>query len=211
MSVVAQIGGVIGCIGLALLLVGTRREVRLAGLVAWGVGLDSARCLPRSRRRRVKLGAAAVAGLLVVSVAGAWVLLRWPYVLAFATLAVIPARIPISLGSDDANLLLPLYVAVGSLAVALFWQLAFRDDRRSRELGPVALPLAAFVAWTGLTLLWTVDLREGGIFVGAFVLPFGLLAVGFARLPWRGRWLTWLWVALVGTALAYARSGRTSG
>lgn len=206
MSVVAQIGGVIGCIGLALLLVGTRRDVRLAGLVAWGVGLTALGAYLAPDIGVVKLGAAGVAGL-VVSVAGAWVLLRWPYVLAFATLAVIPARIPISLGSDDANLLLPLYVALGSLAVALFWQLAVRDDRRSRELGPVALPLAAFVAWTGLTLLWTGDLREGGIFVGAFVLPFGLLAVGFARLPWRGRWLTWLWAGLVGTALAYAAIG----
>ena len=42
------------------------------------------------------------------------------------------------------------------------------------------------------------------IFLAAFILPFGLLGVGFARLPWRGRWLTWLWAALVGTALAYA-------
>ena len=71
----------------------------------------------------------------------------------------------------------------------------------------MADPLAAFVAWTGLTLVWSVDLREGAIFVGAFVLPFGLLALGFARLPWRGRWLTWLWVALVGTALVYASIG----
>jgi O-antigen ligase len=39
------------------------------------------------------------------------------------------------------------------------------------------------------------------------VLPFGLLAIGFARLPWRGRWLTWLWGGLVATALAYAAVG----
>ena len=111
------------------------------------------------------------------------------------------------LGDEDANLLLPLYLVVGSFAVALGWQLVVRRDGHDRELGPVAVPLAAFVAWTGLTLVWSVDLREGAIFVGAFVLPFGLLALGFARLPWRGRWLTWLWVALVGTALAYASIG----
>jgi len=38
-------------------------------------------------------------------------------------------------------------------------------------------------------------------------VPFGVLAVGVARLPWRGRLLTWLWAALVGTALAYAVVG----
>jgi len=113
----------------------------------------------------------------------------------------------VQLGDEDANLLLPLYVVVGSLAVALGWQLVVRRDSRDRELGPVAIPLAAFVAWTGLTLVWSVDLREGAIFVGAFVLPFGLLALGFARLPWRGRFITWLWVALVGTALTYASIG----
>ena len=71
----------------------------------------------------------------------------------------------------------------------------------------MALPLAAFVLWTGLSMAWTVDVRRGAIFLGAFVLPFGLLAIGFARLPWRGRWLTWLWGGLVATALAYAAVG----
>ena len=74
--------------------------------------------------------------------------------------------------------------------------------------GPIAWPLAAFVLWTGLTLAWSIDVRKGAIFLAAFILPFCLLTVGFARLPWRGRWLTWLWAALVGTALAYALRGR---
>ena len=73
------------------------------------------------------------------------------------------------------------------------------------------MPLAAFVAWIGLTLVWSDDLHEGAIFVGAFVLPFGLLALGFARLPWRGRWLRVAVGALVGTALLYATSASTSG
>jgi O-antigen ligase len=49
--------------------------------------------------------------------------------------------------------------------------------------------------------------RRSAIFLGAFVLPFGLLAVGFARLPWRGRLLVWLWAGLVATALSYAVVG----
>ncbi len=54
--------------------------------------------------------------------------------------------------------------------MVLVWQLA-RGDARVRELGPIALPLAALVAWTGLSLLWSDDLREGAIFLLAFVLP----------------------------------------
>ena len=39
------------------------------------------------------------------------------------------------------------------------------------------------------------------------MLPFGLLAIGFARLPWSRRALLGLYAALVATALAYAGVG----
>ena len=43
--------------------------------------------------------------------------------------------------------------------------------------------------------------------MGAFLLPFGLLSLGIARLPWRGRMLTWLWGLLVATAAVFAAIG----
>ena len=141
-----------------------------------------------------------------MAVAGAWLLLRWPWALAFATLACIPIRLPVDIGDEDANLLLPLYLVVGSYAVALGWQLLRGEDRR-RELGPMTWPLAAVVAWLGLGLLWSDDLREGAVFLAAFVLPFGLLAVGFARLPWQRKPLLALYAGLVATALVYAGVG----
>lgn len=205
MSVAAQAAGVVGALGLAALLLGQDRLVRAAGLAAWagGLGVLGIYLLPDLSRSR--LVAAAAAGL-VVAVGIAFVLRRWPYFLAFATLACIPLRLPVDIGSDEVNLLLPLYLVIGGLALSLGWTL-LRGDERTRELGPVALPLAAFVAWTGGSILWAVDVRRGAIFLGAFLLPFGLLAIGFARLPWRGRWLTWLWGGLVATALAYAAVG----
>jgi O-antigen ligase len=145
-------------------------------------------------------------GGLVAAAVGAWLLVRVPWALAFATLACIPIRIPIDIGDEDANLLLPLYAVIGALALALAWQI-LRGDERVRELGALAWPLVAVVAWTGLALLWTDDLREGAIFLTAFVLPFGLLAVGFARLPFSRRALLALYGALVATALAYAGVG----
>jgi O-antigen ligase len=139
-------------------------------------------------------------------VAGAWLLLRWPWTLAFATLACVPIRLPVDVGDEEANLLLPLYLVVGAYAAALGWQLLRGEDRR-RELGPMTWPLAAVVAWLGLGLLWSDDLREGAIFLAAFVLPFGLLALGFARLPWQRRPLLALYAGLVATALVYAGVG----
>ena len=143
---------------------------------------------------------------MLLAVAGAYLLQRWPWALAFATIACIPVRLPVDVGDEDANLLVPLYLVIGSYALALAWQL-LRGDERSRELGPIAWPLAAVVAWTGTALLWTDDLREGSIFLAAFVLPFGLLAIGFARLPWSRRALVGLYGAVVATGLAYAGVG----
>jgi len=204
-SVAAQIAGVVGALGLGALLLAPGREARTLGLVAWAAGLGVLGLYLLPDLSRSRLVAAAVGGL-VASVAFAWALRRWPYLLAFATLACIPLRLPVDIGSDEVNLLLPLYAVIGGLALSLGWAL-LRGESRARELGPVAWPLAAVVMWFGLSMLWTVDVRRGAIFLGAFVLPFGLLAIGFARLPWRGRWLTWLWGGLVATALAYAAVG----
>src|SRR4029078_9298171 len=109
-----------------------------------------------------------------------------PYLLAFATLACIPLRIPVDIGSDTVNLLVPLYAAIARLALATAWSLV-NGDPRSRELGPLALPLAAFVGWTGLSMLWTGDVRRGAVFLAAFVLPLGLVPIGCARTPSLGR------------------------
>jgi len=205
MTLLAQFAGPLGCAGLAVLLVARRRELRLAGLVAWGLGLGGLALYLAPSVSRPLLAAGAVAGLLA-TVVGAWLLTRYPYALAFLTLACLPVRLRVNIGSETASLLLPLYAVVMALALALAWQL-LRGDSRFRELGPVAWPLAAVVFWTGLSLAWTLDPKKGSIFLAAFVLPFGLLAIGFARLPWRGRWLTWLWAGLVLTALAYAAVG----
>ena len=205
LSELARLAGPLGCAGLALLLVATRRELRLVGLAAWILGMAGLCLYLAPDGRTGELAAAAAVGVVLAAAGGA-LLLRRPWLLAFATLACIPIRIPVDVGTEDANLLLPLYAVVASLVVALGWQL-LRGDDRDRELGPIALPLAAVVAWTGLALLWTDDLRIGAIFLAAFVLPFGLLAVGFARLPWSRRALLGLYGALVATALAYAGVG----
>ena len=205
MSAAAQLAGPVGAAGLALLLLACSRGLRLGGLGLWAISLGvlGVYLLPDLSPRVT--AAAAVGGLLVAC--GIAFLLRYrPYALAFATLACLPLRLPVDIGSEEVNLLLPLYAVIGGFALSLGWALV-RGDERSRELGPLAWPLAAFVLWTGLSLLWTVDVRRGAIFLGAFVLPFALLAIGFARLPWRGRWLTWLWGGLVATALAFAAVG----
>jgi hypothetical protein len=204
-SELAQVGGAVGAVGLATLLVAARRDLRVGGLVAWavGCGILAAYLAPHGHHRL--LAAAAVAGLIAAAV-GAVIVLRVPWLLAVATLACVPARIPVHVGHTQANLLLPLYAVVAVAAVALAWEL-YGEEPRSRELGPLAWPIAAFVGWEGLSLLWSEDVRQGAIELLFFVLPFGLLAVVLARLPWSRAWATFLYVQLAGMALAFAVIG----
>lgn len=201
----ARIGGPVACAGLALLLVGRRRDLRLAGLAAWAVGGTLLALHLAPRGHNAVLAAAAVAGLLLAA-ALAGLFRRWPWSLAVAALACAPARFPVSIGSTKANLLLPLYGVVAGAALLLAYQLV-RGDRRSRELEAISWPLATFVAWSGLSLAWTDDFRQGSIDLLFFILPFGLLAVALARLPWSRRGLELLYAQLALMALAFAAIG----
>jgi O-antigen ligase len=201
----AHAGGPIAAAGLALLIVAPRRDLRLAGLVAWVLGCAGlAIYLAPSGHTKV------YAGAVVVGAAGAIALAalfrRWPWLVAVAALACAPARIPVHVGSTDSNLLVPLYAVIAGAAALLGWQL-LRGDDRSRELGPLAWPLALLVAWSGLTLAWTQDLHEGAVSLLFFWLPFGLLAVSLSRLAWSRAWLSFVYVELVGMALAFAWIG----
>ncbi len=107
MSELARAAGPLAALGLGVLLVAPRRELRLGGLVLWGVGMAGLVAYLAPSTSHTKLAAASVGGLVVAAV-GAWLLLRRPWLLAFATLACVPARIPVKLGSEDANLLVRL-------------------------------------------------------------------------------------------------------
>ena len=201
----ARAAGPVGAAGLVALLLAPARTHRLAGLVAWALAALALAVYLEPKGHTAVLAAAAVAGV-VVAAAGAALLLRWPWLLALAVLACVPARIPVTIGSTQANLLIPLYAVVAAAALVLAWQLV-RGDARARELGPVAPPLAAFVGWTGLSLAWTQDLHQGAIELLAFYLPFGLLAVALARLEWRRLWALALFGELVLMALIFAVVG----
>jgi putative inorganic carbon (HCO3(-)) transporter len=201
----AQAAGALGALGLALLIVAPRRELRIAGLVAWALGFAGlATYLAPSGHHRL-LAAAVVFGVLAAG-AGAWIFLRVPWLLAVATLACVPARFPVHVGSTEANLLLPLYGVVAAAAIALAWDL-FGEAPRSRELGKLSWPLAAFIGWEGVSILWSKDVRQGAIELLFFVLPFGLLTVALARLVWSRAWVLTIYVQLALMALVFAVIG----
>ena len=201
----AQAAGALGALGLAFLIVAPRKDARIAGFVAWALGCAGLAIYLAPHGHHRVLAAAVVFGVIAAGV-GAWIFLRLPWLLAVATLACVPARIPVHVGATQANLLLPLYGVVAAAAIALAWDL-FGDRPRTRELGKLSWPLALFVAWQGVSIFWSKDVRQGAIELLFFVLPFGLLAVSLARLAWSRGWALTLYVQLAVMALVFAVIG----
>jgi O-antigen ligase len=201
----ARIGGIAAAAGLGVLVLAPGRPARLAGLGVWAAGGASLLLYLEPVTGLARLAAAAV-GLAVVGVALAALFLRWPWLVALGALALAPARIPVDLGGEQAKLLVPLYVVIVGAAFALAWQL-WRGDSRSRELGALAWPVAALVGWFGLSIAWTDDVDKAAVALVAFYLPFGLLAVVVARLPWSRRWVGALALELALMAVVFAGVG----
>jgi len=196
----AEIAGPIACIGLAVLLLARTRRSRIAGLCYAGVGtVLLAVSLSPSNAAEVGAG---IGGVIVLGPLLVWLFRREPWLVAYLTLAFIPFRI----GFLGHSLLVPLYAVALGAAGCLLRDLV-EGDRRTRELGIVAWPLALYLVWIGLSVGWSVNVRAAAIDLLAFYLPFTIVAISIARLPWSGLRVRILYGELVAMALVFAGVG----
>jgi O-antigen ligase len=196
----SEIAAPIACIGLAVLLLGRTRRNRIAGLGYAGVGtiLLVASFSPASA---LELGAA-IAGAVVLGPLLTLLFRREPWLVAYGTLAFVPFRV----GFLGHQLLVPLYAVALGAAGLLLWEL-IEGDERTRELGIVTWPLALYLVWVGLSVAWSVDVHTAAIDMLAFYLPFTILALSIARLPWQPSRVRILYGELVVMALVFAAVG----
>jgi putative inorganic carbon (hco3(-)) transporter len=205
----AQVAAVVGALGSVIVLLPHRRWLLLGGFAVLAVAeaLLAIALIPRSDLERLQRPLA-VAGLVVVAalIAGlAYVLVRRPALTPVVLLLAAPFRIPVDLGSQHAFLLLPLYGVLAAAVLAFCWQ-AIVSEPRGIPLF-LAAPVAAFIALTGISLLWSRDLKQGTIELVFFLFPFAALFAVVARAPFP-RWLPrTLWVILVGLTTAFALIG----
>jgi len=149
--------------------------------------------------------AALVFALLVVS-AGAVAFVRYPAAVPIALLAAAPFRISVSIGSQKAYLLVPLYAVLAAAMLALVFR-AVRMRAAPHLPTLLAVPAAAFVLFAGISLTWTRDLRQGTIELLFFLFPFSALVMAVVWTPfrsWHPRALAVTLVALAGLFSAVA-------
>jgi O-Antigen ligase len=204
----AQLAAIVGAAGAAILLLSRTRVQLLGGLAVAAIGevMLAAALIPGHDLKLLVSPASHAAALgigIVVLAAAAYVLARYPIAVPIVLLAAAPFRISVSIGTQTAYLLMPLYAVLAAALLALVVR-AVRGNA-GRALPPlVAVPAAAFVLLCGLSMLWTRDLRQGSIELLFFLFPFSALVVAVVRSPFRGWHPRALAVTLVGLAALFS-------
>jgi hypothetical protein len=177
---------------LVLLLPDDRRRapamvaaIVLAGLALTSVLGDQIRDAISGREA---MAAAAGAAGLVVLAAGAWLFRRRPelvLVLAFATL---PIRIPLDLGGDTANLLLPLYAVIACGVLARCARVRPRaPEPRHPSLRHLERVLAFVTVLYAVQAIYSTDVEAAVKNICFFYVPFTLLFRLLLDLAWTPR------------------------
>jgi putative inorganic carbon (HCO3(-)) transporter len=144
------------------------------------------------------------AGLVVLGIA--YLFTRYAGVAPLVLLAAAPFRIGVSLGSQHARLLVPLYGVLAAATLALAWRL-WRDGPVRRIDRSLAVPSAVLICLYSLSLLWAKDVKAGSIELAAFLFPFLVLVAVIVHEPSRSWLPRALAFVLVGEAVVFAAFG----
>ena len=162
------------------------------------------------------LAGGAVAGLVALAFL-AWLLRRRPGLFGLLALGALPFRVPLTLGSETASLLLPLYgvVAAGALAEAWRWlrpgtgpdALDVAERAIPRPLRHVQIALAVFVGLYALQAVYSTDLEVALKNVCLFYAPFAVLFRLLGDVEWNAVRLRHAFWLIAGLAVVFAAVG----
>ncbi|MEI7889438.1 MAG: O-antigen ligase family protein [Actinomycetes bacterium] len=117
----------------------------------------------------------------------------------------LPFRLPIQVGGDTANLLLPLYLVVAAGAVAWAVPLVVgrvEDEKRRATLLDWAL--AGWLLLYGLGSIWSNDPSKAVQQAVFFYIPFSILYLLIIRVKWTPQLIRGCAMVLVGLALVFS-------
>jgi O-antigen ligase len=186
-----------------------RAGAMLGALVLAGVALEPLvwpRLHEQVSRHPSIVAVAAVLAVLVLA-ALALAVRRHPAWLALLVFAALPFRVPLTIGGDTANLLIPLYVVI--LAGALSW-VAGSGGERAPPPGPVRRldrVLAVVLVLYAVQAIYSADLEQAVKNLGFFYVPFAVLYRLLREVPWSRELLVRCLYIVVALALAFAAVG----
>lgn len=151
--------------------------------------------------------AVAVAVLIVAALAAAFV--RWPVAMPLAMVAVMPFRVPLEAGGDQANLLVPLYLVLAGAVVSTALREpngAPRPDQGSAAHWLWRLVPAA-VALYALQSLYSDDASTALQDVCFFLVPFSFAFILLREVRWTRTLLIGLLALVVAEAIVFSLFG----
>lgn len=168
---------------------------------------------------------AALLAVTVPAVGGSILIHHRPAALAILVILALPFRIPIAVGGDDANLLMPLYLVMAAGVFATAWRefgSPTGPPRAGIEPAPGADPapgvsarlarwfrplLAAAVILYALGTLYSEDRSAGLLDLCFFLVPFALVFALMTEIEWSRRRLILMTKVILGLALLCAAIG----
>ena len=128
---------------------------------------------------------------------------RYPKAFAVAAFAVLPLRVPIEVGGETANLLVPLYLVIAAgLVTMLLDPPAARPAPATPWPRRLRLALAATLVLYAIQSAYSEDVANAIENLGFFLVPFAVLFTLLLEVRWDRRLLGGVLVAVVGVAVA---------
>jgi O-antigen ligase len=198
------------CAGAALILDDRpRRAAAMLGalaLAAVALGLLADDQIADAVRPRAALAAAGGVAALAVLAGLALLFRRRPEALPIALVAVLPFRVPVTVGDETASLLIPLYgvIAAGCVAFVLGGGDPEAGEPRARRL---RLALAAMLVLYAVQTLYSTDTEHAVKNLCFFYVPFALLFRLLLDVRWTSRLLLTAFGVVCGLAVLFAAVG----
>ena len=176
----------------------------LAFALLAGEGWDQLESVRERPALALVLAIAGVGGVAVL----ATLIRRRPLLLPVLLVAALPFRVPIEVGGDDVNLLLPLYAVIAGGVAALAID-AFRGTPSPGQAPPrpLLVALAAVLVLYALQSAYSEDIGFAARNVGFFLAPFAAMFVLLVEQRWTGRLLAVSLAIVVGESALFALVG----
>jgi O-antigen ligase len=176
----------VGTLGLAGLFMRADRPARLVSLLLVAAGtlaLLGWLGVAHTLRAHAAPAAVALAVVLALGLLAARGVRRWPLALPFAACLAAPFRFPVHIGSQDANLLVPLYAVIGVAWLALALDALHESVPVRLPPRRLTLPLLLLLAWESASLAWSASATDGAKALAFYALPFGVLLAALVAHP----------------------------